>query len=81
MKPLEGNQTLVAAGNAGISLATAQEFAAERAIDKHLPVAPRDVVPYEISLSGSQVLVGLMVGLCLISLCVWTVVRYWLFAK
>lgn len=37
--------------------------------------------PYEINVSGSQVLVGVLSGLGAIGLLVWAVIRLWLFGE
>ncbi len=52
-----------------------------RAMNEDVAVAERAITPFEINLSGSQLLVGLAFGLCMVSLFAWGVVRYWLFAQ
>jgi len=80
MKRAEGKRMLATGGTIGIGLATTQEFVREGTMNEDLSVAQRAVAPFEINLTGSQLLVGLMFGLCLVSLFAWVFVRYWLFA-
>ena len=51
-----------------------------RVMNKGVAVARGAVSPYEINLSGSQLLVWLMVGLCFVSLFAWGFVRHVVFA-
>jgi hypothetical protein len=44
------------------------------------PTAVAAVRPYQLNLTGSQLLAAATFALCLASLCLW-LVRYWLFAK
>jgi hypothetical protein len=46
-----------------------------------ISVAQSATNPYELNLSGIQVLLGLLVGVCFVSLFVWGLVRYLLFAQ
>jgi len=50
-------------------------------MNERVAVAERAITPNEINLSGSQLLVGLVSGLCLVSLFAWGVVRVWLFGR
>ena len=52
-----------------------------RAINEDLTGAKRAAAPYVLNLTGSQLLVGLMFGLCLVSLFTWGFVRHVLFAQ
>jgi hypothetical protein len=52
-----------------------------RAMNERVAAAERAITPNEINLSGSQLLVGLVSGLCLVSLFAWGVVRVWLFRQ
>jgi len=45
-----------------------------------IAAAPRTVTPFEVNLSGFQVLVGLVFVSCVGSLLLWTFVRHWIFA-
>jgi hypothetical protein len=37
--------------------------------------------PYELNLSGAQVVVGLALGFCSVVLLTWGLIRHWLFAQ
>jgi uncharacterized membrane protein YccC len=50
-----------------------------RAMNRRPSVAERALTPYEVSINGIQVLIGLAFGMCFVSLFVWGVVRHWLF--
>ena len=52
-------------------------------VHRHTPAAAagRALKPYEINLSVSQVLLGLLTGVGAVSLFVWALVRLWLFGQ
>jgi hypothetical protein len=52
-----------------------------RVRNEDVAVAERAITPYEINLSGSQLLVGLVFGLCMVCLFAWGVARYWLLGQ
>lgn len=52
-----------------------------RVMAEDFAISQRPASPYEINLSGSQILVGLMSALCLVGLLLWGFLRLWLFER
>ena len=51
-----------------------------KSLEPTLVIAEHGVTRREINISGSQLLVALVVGFCLVGPLVWSLVKYWLFA-